>query len=192
MPSVNATTDCLPDYRVTSSLTPTQKGKGQNKESNRKSESKTSKSGGKGWKKPQDTTAKVGERGTPSQNTRPSGCFICDGPHRARDFPNKEKLNALMEEDEEDNRGEGPIRANPLQLLNVVRAEVTHKGLTYVELLTGGQKIVALVDSGATHNFVSTKEAARLRLKLTKDDSKLKAVNSQAQEMQGMAKNMAI
>ena len=60
----------------------------------------------------------------------------------------------------------------------------------YIELLTGGQKIMALVDSGATHNFVSTKEATRLRLKLAKDDSKLKSVNSQAQETHGMAKNM--
>ena len=51
-----------------------------------------------------------------------------------------------------------------------------------MQLLTGGQKIVALVDSGATHNFVSTREAARLGLKLVQDDSKLKAVNSQAQE----------
>ena len=51
---------------------------------------------------------------------------------------------------------------------------------------------MALVDSGATHNFVSTKEAARLGLKLTRDDSKLKAVNSQAQETHGMAKDMAI
>ena len=58
----------------------------------------------------------------------------------------------------------------------------------YVELLTGGQKIVALVDSGATHNFVSTKEAARLGLKLAKDDNKLKVVNSQAQETHGMAR----
>ena len=50
----------------------------------------------------------------------------------------------------------------------------------YVELLTGGQKIVALVDSGANHNFISTNETTRLGLKLAKDDSKLKAVNSQA------------
>ena len=67
LPSAMATTNCLSDYRVTSSPTPTQKGKGQNKESNRKLDSKTSKSGGKGWKKPQDTQAKVGERATSSQ-----------------------------------------------------------------------------------------------------------------------------
>ena len=72
------------------------------------------------------------------------------------------------------------MRANPLQLLNVIRAEATYKGLMYVELITGRQKIVALVDSGATHNFISMRETTRLGLKLAKDDSKLKAVNSQA------------
>ena len=69
---------------------------------------------------------------------------------------------------------------------------MTHRGLMYVELLIGMQKIVALVDSGATHNFVSTKEAARLRLKLTRDNNKLKVVNNQAQDTHGMAKDMAI
>ena len=134
----------------------------------------------------------MGERGTSSQTIRTSGCYIYDGPHRARDCPKKEKLNAIIAEEGEDNGVEVPIRANPLQLLNAIRAEVTHNGLTYIELLTGGQKIVALVDSGATHNFLSTKEASRLRLKLARDDSKLKAVNNQAQETHGMAKNMAI
>ena len=55
LPSAMAAADCLSDYKVTSSPTPTQKGKGQKQESNLKSESKTSKSGGKGWKKPKDT-----------------------------------------------------------------------------------------------------------------------------------------
>ena len=134
----------------------------------------------------------MGERGTSSQTIRPSGCYICDRPHRVRDYQKKEKLNAIMAEEGEDNVAEVPIRANPLQLLNVIRAEVTHRGLMYVELPTGGQKIVALVDSGSTHNFVSTKEAARLKYKLARDDSKLKDVNSQVQETHGMAKNMAI
>ena len=62
----------------------------------------------------------------------------------------------------------------------------------YVELLTCRQKIVALVESGATHNFISMREIARLVLRLTKDDSKLKAVNNQAQETHGLAKNMGI
>ena len=39
---------------------------------------------------------------------------------------------------------------------------------------------MALVDSEATHNFESTKEVARLGLKLARDDNKLKVVNSQA------------
>ena len=51
--------DCLLDYKVNPSPTPTQKGKGQKPESNRKLEKKTSKSGGKGWKK-LERQAKVG------------------------------------------------------------------------------------------------------------------------------------
>ena len=43
----------------------------------------------------------MGERGTSSQTTRPLGCFICDGPHRVRDFPKKDKLNAIIVEDGE-------------------------------------------------------------------------------------------
>ena len=93
----------------------------------------------------------MGERATSSQATKPSRCFIYDGPHRVRDCPRKEKLNAVIAEDGENFRS---------------------------ELLTGGQKIVSLVDSGATHNFISTRETTRLGLKLAKDDSKLKDLNS--------------
>ena len=39
---------------------------------------------------------------------------------------------------------------------------------------------MALVDSGATHNFISMREIVRLRLKLATYDNKLKAVNNQA------------
>ena len=191
LPSAMAAADCLLDYKVNPSPTPTQKGKGPKLESNRKSEKKTSKSGGKGGKKP-ERQAKVGEKGASSTTKPLGGCFICDGPHRARDCPKKEKLSAIRAEDGESSGSEAPMRANPLQLLNAIRADATHKGLMYVELLIGGQKIVALVDSGATHNFISTRETARLGLKLAKDESKLKAVNSQAQETHGLAKNVAI
>ena len=59
-------------------------------------------------------------------------------------------------------------------------------------LLIGGQKIVALVDSGVTPNFISTCETTRLGLKLNKDNNKLKVVNNQAQETHGLTKNLVI
>ena len=146
---------------------------------------------GKGWKK-LDAQTKVGERVTSSQATRPSRCFIYDGPHQARDSPRKEKLNAIMAKEGENSRMKAPTGANPLRLLNVIRADATHGGLMYVELLTGVQKIMALVDSRATHNFISMKETTRLGLKHAKDDSKLKAMNNQAQETHGLAKNVGM
>ena len=84
------------------------------------------------------------------------------------------------------------MRANPLQLLNAIRGETTHIGLVYVELLIDGQNIIALVNNGATHNFKSTGETARLCLNLAKVDSKLKAMNNQAQERHGRVKNEGI
>ena len=64
--------------------------------------------------------------------------------------------------------------------------------MMYVELLTSGQKIMEFLDNGATHNFFTTKEVARLGLMLSRGDNKLKVVNSQEQETHGMAKNMEI
>ena len=51
---------------------------------------------------------------------------------------------------------------------------------------------MALVDTWVTHNFISTSEIAKLisklGLKLPRDDSKLKGVNSQAHETNGLKK----
>ena len=70
--------------------------------------------------------------------------------------------------------------------MNEIQAEATHKGLMYVELLTYGQKIVALIDGKANYNFISPREATRLSLKLTKDDSEQKVVNSLTQQTHGL------
>ena len=80
----------------------------------------------------------MGKRATSSQATKPLGCFICDGPHRSRDCPRKEKLNAIMAEEGGDIGTEAHTSANPLRLLNAIRVDATHRGLMYVELLTGG------------------------------------------------------
>ena len=60
----------------------------------------------------------------------------------------------------------------------------------HVHAVVNGVQVKALVDSGATHNFVATREATRLGLKLEEDTSRIKAVNSKAQKIQRVAKNV--
>ncbi|XP_070019936.1 uncharacterized protein [Nicotiana sylvestris] len=88
----------------------------------------------KGKGKQEAGTSKSKEKGS-----RFSGCFLCDGPHRARDCPNKAVLNAMtaaekraaleaLDSDKqavgvnaivaEEKRGQGALIVNPLGLLH--------------------------------------------------------------------------
>ena len=62
----------------------------------------------------------------------------------------------------------------------------------HVLLLLNGIRVKAMVDSGAKHNFVATSDASRLDLKLVDDDSRIKEVNSKAQRIQGIAKDVLL
>ena len=128
------------------------------------------------------------------QTTRPVGCFICNRPHRAKDYPKREKLSALVTADDKANtNSDSPSRVNPLQLLNAINGEnQPQKTLMHVQVLFNGIRVKAMVDSGATHNFVATSEASRLDLKLVDDDSRIKAVNSKAQRIQGISKDVLL
>ena len=82
---------------------------------------------------------------------------------------------------------------NPLQLLNAISGETpTQKTLIHVQVLINGIQVKAMVDSGATHNFIATSEASRLGLKLVDDDSPIKRVNNKAQRIQGIAKDVLL
>ncbi|OIT40535.1 hypothetical protein A4A49_61125, partial [Nicotiana attenuata] len=87
---------------------------------------------GKG--KQEARTSKSKEKGS-----KFSGCFLCDGPHRARDYPNKAVLNAMTAAEKraalealnsdkqavgvnaivaEERGGQGALLVNPLGLIN--------------------------------------------------------------------------
>ncbi|GJV36034.1 hypothetical protein Tco_1408511 [Tanacetum coccineum] len=110
-----------------------------------------------------------------------SGCFICDGPHRARDCPKKASLNGLSaHEDEEasDGRSMGSIR-----ILNAIKAK-TEMPKIEQEYLVHSKKI------RSTHNFVADDEAKRLGINAMKGSRTIKAVNSLAKDIHGVAKDI--
>ncbi|GJX87503.1 putative retrotransposon gag domain, aspartic peptidase domain protein, partial [Tanacetum coccineum] len=121
------------------------------------------------------------------------GCFICDGPHRARDFPKKASLNGMSAHENEEASDDGSMGS--IRILNAIKAKtevpkVVGKGLHYVKATINGVKVCALVDSGATHNFVAVDEAKRLGINATKGSGTIKAVNSLAKAIHGVAKDV--
>ena len=116
-----------------------------------------------------------------------TNCFLCDGPHWAHDCPKRKALNAMIEENEK----EGDAHVGSLQLLNALKVKSVpkmpqSKGLIYIEAFVNGKATKALVDTGATHNFVSEDEAKRLELKASKEGGWLKTVNSAAKPSHGV------
>lgn len=61
-------------------------------------------------------------------------------------------------------------------------------GLMFVDVKVKGKPIRALVDTGATHNFIAGIEVERLGLSLEKETSHIKTVNSAAQPIHGVAR----
>ncbi|KAF3975229.1 hypothetical protein CMV_001501 [Castanea mollissima] len=111
-----------------------------------------------------------------------------DNPHRARDCPKREKLNIVVAKDE---RGqfdeEVPSRVKPLQLLNALSVGGNSKGLSYVQVEMNENGAEAMLNIGATYNFVGECMVQQLGLKVSKCPSTIKAVNSEAKPVFGIA-----
>ncbi|KAL0345858.1 UNVERIFIED_CONTAM: hypothetical protein Sradi_4417100 [Sesamum radiatum] len=57
----------------------------------------------------------------------------------------------------------------------------------YIRVLINSKAVMAMVDTGATHNFVADREMQKLGLTLAHHSSRIKAVNSDAKPIQGVA-----
>ena len=140
-----------------------------------------------------------------------AGCFICGGPHYARECPKKERLNAILVGDSE--QEETVTHINPMRVLNcliaemqdsvaesslvetdLARIDVLRQGklgagdtLMYVKIRVNDREIVAMLDSGATNTFVADRLVTQLGLRLSNSQTSMKAVNAKAQRILGMA-----
>ncbi|KAK3005022.1 hypothetical protein RJ639_015587 [Escallonia herrerae] len=72
------------------------------------------------------------------------------------------------------------------------KSDVPGKGLMYVDIKVNGKAIRAMVDTGATHNYISSTEVERLGLTLEKGCGRVKVINSAAQPVVGIARSILI
>ncbi|KAL3501990.1 hypothetical protein ACH5RR_036439 [Cinchona calisaya] len=129
------------------------------------------------------------ETGFKPANKKKGGCFICGGPHLMRECPKREKVNAI-ETETNDGNVPAPTRINQLMLVSAITAEKStppRDGLLYVQAKVNGMDVLAMVDTGATHSFVTGREIRRLKLELNEHGYCIKAVNSEAQPVLGVA-----
>lgn len=79
-----------------------------------------------------------------------------------------------------------------MQLLNALEIRPQNKRLIYVEAHVNGKPTKAMVNTSATHNFVSIEKAKRLEFYASKEGRWLKAISSVAKPLQGVACKVTI
>ncbi|XP_074285377.1 uncharacterized protein LOC141610956 [Silene latifolia] len=131
------------------------------------------------------------------------------------DCPNKAEFNAMFKKmpkgaqerldgaladyhqecNEDSSDGEDQPRMGSLQRISAIgkyedSSAKKSNGLMYVDLMVNGKQARALIDSGASHNFVTKEEADRLGLVLR--DANSASVNGKMRRVQGVAKKVAV
>ncbi|EEF33164.1 conserved hypothetical protein [Ricinus communis] len=64
--------------------------------------------------------------------------------------------------------------------------------LMYVDTTINGKHVNEMLDTSASHNFIDAQEAKRLNLKIFKENSKIKVVNSEEKPSIGVARGVPL
>ncbi|CAN6728768.1 unnamed protein product [Malus baccata var. baccata] len=124
-------------------------------------------------------------------------CYLCDGPHMMQDCPQKKALKAMAFK-EDKAKGSNDASMGCIRLLNAIQTTLPQPkaqvggGSLFVDVKTGDKTTRVLVDTGATHNFMTSEEATRLGLRVTKEPGSVKTVNSAATPIVGVARNVQV
>lgn len=128
------------------------------------------------------------------ESSKPSPCFVCNGPHRTRDCPNRKAMNALVAKLLESKQGDDTPQIGSLQHIGALKQanQTTKGGLLHGNVKINGREAIAMFDTGASHNFMNVNEAKRIGLKFTNEEGTVKAVNSEAQAIKGVARGVTV
>ena len=178
LPSAVSIAEGLVDYKFSSLVSSSDKRKG--------TEKKTGYQKAKSYGQKGEASKQV--KG-PDRAKKPISCFICDGPHFARDCPRK--LTALVATDKDEKKtDQTPSRVNPLRMLNALSAMMVQKqpkfhGLMYLTIEVNGKQVKAMLDTGATNNFVDGTVVDRLGLSVERSTSQVKSINTKVRDILG-------
>ena len=139
--------------------------------------------------KPQN---KAGDKQFRNQNERGEfKCYNCGGKHLARNCPQprNEKVAAIQEKTGE---GEEVVKLNSIISSMEFKKDSKEKGLMYVDVSIAGQKLSALIDTGASELFVSEQIAKKLGFHVEKASGFIKTVNSEQTPIAGVAKGVKL
>ena len=110
------------------------------------------------------------------QTSKWVGCFICRGPHRAKDRPKREKVSALQL-DNDSEIGNMETRLNPIQMVNTILKSNSVFELMYMVVQVNGISVKALIDTGVTQTCVASDVAVSLGLEIEAYDSVVTSLN---------------
>ncbi|ERN17430.1 hypothetical protein AMTR_s00037p00230500 [Amborella trichopoda] len=84
-----------------------------------------------------------------------------------------------------------------LQLLNALKAKpvpqtMESKELMYMQTLVDGRKAQVMIDTGATHNFITPEDAKRVGLSISNGRGWLKTVNANVKPLAGIARGVEL
>eukprot|EP00253_Pinus_taeda_P022531 PITA_22531 len=123
---------------------------------------------------------------------KPLKCWLCAGPHTVKNCPSKPKTVAATQMDEEDDAEAGMMQILGASATTEVttRRDPERNRLEYVRMKVGGTEVLTMVDSGASHNFMSEDTVRRLGLKFVPVDAHMKTVNSPPTAILGIAEKV--
>ncbi|GFY85964.1 carbohydrate-binding protein [Actinidia rufa] len=99
--------------------------------------------------------------------------------------------------DDEEEPHQEEAKVGSLRLLNAIKAKVgktkaPRKGRMYMEAKIRSFNTSALIDTDSSHNFIEVKEAKRLGLQLKEEQGWIKAVNTEARPIYGVARDVRL
>lgn len=145
-----------------------------------------------------------------SSAPRQLSCLICKGPHKWWECKHKAEIDKLQQrcaalavqddsgkedEPEAEMEEEEPVRCGAIRMMyamgmNAPKGKECAANMMFVDLTVNGRKTRALIDTGASHNFVNESEAKRLGLAAKEEVGYMKSVNSEAKLIRGSVKQV--